>query len=113
MISRFLMMLIRAYQRLISPLLGRVCRFEPSCSTYALQCVETHGAARGSLLSVIRLCKCHPLHPGGYDPPPPPKTTAPLLFSPRADQHGVDPLAAGAVLMNDASRTTATESASR
>ena len=69
-----LIALIRLYQRLLSPLLlalaGRVCRFEPSCSRYAVACLETHGAARGSLLSVKRLCKCHPFHPGGYDPPP-------------------------------------------
>ena len=74
MLARGLIALVRLYQQLISPLLtlsvGRVCRFEPSCSRYALACLETHGAARGSLLSVRRLCKCHPFHPGGYDPPP-------------------------------------------
>jgi uncharacterized protein len=74
MLARGLVALIRLYQQLLSPLItlsaGRVCRFEPSCSHYALACLETHGAARGSLLSVRRLCKCHPFHPGGYDPPP-------------------------------------------
>jgi putative membrane protein insertion efficiency factor len=70
MISRLLVALIRLYQRLLSPLLGNVCRFEPSCSRYAVACLETHGAARGTLLSVARVCKCHPFHPGGYDPPP-------------------------------------------
>ena len=74
MLARGLIALVRLYQRLFSPLLtlsvGRVCRFEPSCSHYALACLESHGAARGSLLSVRRLCKCHPFHPGGYDPPP-------------------------------------------
>ncbi|MDB4942903.1 MAG: hypothetical protein JWP97_2437 [Labilithrix sp.] len=65
-----LIALVRVYQWLLSPLLGRVCRFEPSCSRYAVACLEQHGAARGSLLSVKRLCKCHPFHPGGYDPPP-------------------------------------------
>jgi putative membrane protein insertion efficiency factor len=71
MIATLLIDLIRLYQRVISPLFGRVCRFEPSCSRYAVACLEAHGAARGSLLSVVRLCKCHPFHPGGYDPPPP------------------------------------------
>jgi putative membrane protein insertion efficiency factor len=61
---------IRWYQRWVSPLLGPVCRFEPSCSRYAAAVIGSHGALRGSLLSALRLCKCHPLHPGGYDPPP-------------------------------------------
>jgi uncharacterized protein len=73
MIARLLILLIRAYQRAISPFFGRVCRFEPSCSHYALACLEGHGALRGSLLSFARLCKCQPFHPGGFDPPPPPK----------------------------------------
>ena len=68
--AAFLIALVRAYQWLLSPLLGRVCRFEPSCSRYAVGSLETHGALRGSLLSVKRLCKCHPFHPGGHDPPP-------------------------------------------
>jgi putative membrane protein insertion efficiency factor len=73
MIARLLVLLIRLYQRLLSPVLhlfGPACRFEPSCSRYAIACVEAHGALRGSLLSIVRLCKCHPFHPGGYDPPP-------------------------------------------
>ncbi|AKU98584.1 hypothetical protein AKJ09_05248 [Labilithrix luteola] len=70
LIKPALMSLIRLYQLLLSPLLGRVCRFEPSCSRYAMACIETHGPLHGSLLSVRRLCKCHPFHPGGYDPPP-------------------------------------------
>lgn len=70
MITRVLLALIRVYQRAISPMLGPVCRFEPSCSRYAAACLASHGALRGSLLSFKRLCKCHPFHPGGYDPPP-------------------------------------------
>jgi putative membrane protein insertion efficiency factor len=62
--------LIRAYQLLVSPLLGPSCRFEPSCSRYTMACVETHGAARGSWLGLRRICRCHPWNPGGYDPPP-------------------------------------------
>lgn len=75
MIARVLVFLIRIYQRAVSPLLGNVCRFEPSCSRYAVACIETHGALRGSLLSAVRLCKCHPFHPGGVDLPPPPRKT--------------------------------------
>ncbi len=85
MFARVMIALVRVYQRLLSPvlrlLLGRTCRFEPSCSHYAAACLETHGALRGGLLSVVRLCKCHPFHPGGYDPPPPrltPRPKAPL-----------------------------------
>src|SRR5262245_17901077 len=74
--ARFLVALVRAYQIAISPWLGNVCRFEPSCSRYALACLRTHGALRGSLLSVRRLCKCHPFHPGGVDPPPPARIAA-------------------------------------
>jgi putative membrane protein insertion efficiency factor len=73
LVARLLIALVKLYQLAISPYLGRVCRFEPSCSRYALACLQAHGAARGSLLSVKRLCKCHPLHPGGWDPPPPPR----------------------------------------
>jgi putative membrane protein insertion efficiency factor len=68
--ARILVLIVRAYQITLSPLLGRVCRFEPSCSRYALACLTSHGAMRGSLLSAKRLCKCHPFHPGGFDPPP-------------------------------------------
>lgn len=75
MIAHLLIALVRLYQLVISPWLGRSCRFEPSCSRYAIACLQSHGAARGSLLSMKRLCKCHPLHPGGYDPvPPAPRT---------------------------------------
>ncbi len=72
--------LIALYQRAISPLLGPRCRFEPSCSRYAVACLESHGMVRGGLLSIVRLCKCHPFHPGGYDPPPPPRALSPGPF---------------------------------
>ena len=62
--------LIRGYQRLISPLLPPSCRFHPSCSQYALEAVTRHGALRGSWLAARRLARCHPFHPGGYDPVP-------------------------------------------
>ena len=70
LLTALLLALIKLYQRTLSRLLGPACRFEPSCSRYAFACIETHGAGRGSLLSIVRLCKCHPFHPGGYDPPP-------------------------------------------
>ncbi|WP_437977822.1 membrane protein insertion efficiency factor YidD [Sorangium sp. So ce295] len=77
MLATLLLALIRAYQmtlsRLIVALMGPVCRFEPSCSRYAAACIVDHGALRGSLLSLKRLCRCHPFHPGGFDPPPPPR----------------------------------------
>ena len=63
--------LIRAYQLIISPWLGPRCRFYPSCSHYALEAVHTHGALRGSWLTLRRLGRCHPWHPGGLDPVPP------------------------------------------
>jgi putative membrane protein insertion efficiency factor len=69
-IARILIALVRLYQIVLSPFLGKVCRFEPSCSRYAVACLEGQGALRGSLDSVRRLCKCHPFHPGGIDPPP-------------------------------------------
>jgi putative membrane protein insertion efficiency factor len=72
-IARLLIGLIRIYQLVISPFLGPVCRFHPSCSRYAAECLRLHGAARGSWLSVRRLMKCHPFHPGGHDPPPLPE----------------------------------------
>lgn len=81
MVAKLLIALIRLYQLTLSRLLlaafGPVCRFEPSCSRYAAACLASHGALRGSLLSVKRLSKCHPFHPGGYDPPPPPRVPSP------------------------------------
>ena len=77
MIARYLLIpLIRLYKQALSPLLGNVCRFEPSCSATRLTCLENHGALRGTLLSVVRVCKCHPFHPGGFNPPPFPRHSA-------------------------------------
>lgn len=61
---------IRVYQRALSPLLGPCCRFTPSCSHYACACIRDHGALRGGWLTVRRLLRCHPWHPGGVDLPP-------------------------------------------
>jgi putative membrane protein insertion efficiency factor len=65
-----LKILIRAYQLALSPLLGPRCRFYPSCSHYAIEAIESHGALRGSWLSAKRICRCHPFNPGGFDPVP-------------------------------------------
>ena len=70
MISRALIFLLRAYQRLLSPLLGARCRFYPSCSHYAIEAIQRHGPLRGSQLALGRLCRCHPLNAGGLDPVP-------------------------------------------
>lgn len=70
MISRALVLLVRLYQRLVSPLLPPACRFYPSCSSYAVTALERHGALRGSWLTIRRLGRCHPFHPGGIDPVP-------------------------------------------
>lgn len=59
-----------AYQRLFSPFLPRSCRFAPTCSEYARLAVLEHGVARGAWLALRRLARCHPFHPGGWDPPP-------------------------------------------
>lgn len=68
MLRQGVLFFIRLYQRLISPLLPRSCRFEPSCSRYAAEAVREFGAVKGLCRAGIRLLKCHPLHPGGYDP---------------------------------------------
>jgi uncharacterized protein len=70
MMTRLLVLLVRLYQVTLSRLLGNVCRFQPSCSRYAVACLESHGALRGGWLAVRRISRCHPFHPGGYDPPP-------------------------------------------
>ena len=69
-VSRLLSLLIRGYRYSLSPLLGLHCRFHPSCSEYALEALERHGAARGAWLALARLARCHPWHPGGHDPVP-------------------------------------------
>ena len=62
---------IRGYRRFISPVIPARCRFHPSCSAYALEAVGVHGPVRGLALALWRLLRCHPFHPGGYDPVPP------------------------------------------
>jgi len=60
---------VRLYQLLLSPLLGRQCRFTPTCSEYFIQAVKKYGAIRGAYRGVLRICRCNPFHPGGHDPP--------------------------------------------
>jgi putative membrane protein insertion efficiency factor len=70
-IARVLLAVIRAYRTAISPVRPPTCRYIPSCSAYAVEAIELHGAARGSWLAVRRLLRCHPFHAGGHDPVPP------------------------------------------
>ena len=62
--------LIRCYQLLLSPFLGNQCRFTPTCSQFAREAVEQHGALKGSWMAMRRVARCHPWHPGGHDPVP-------------------------------------------
>ncbi len=67
--GRVMILMVRIYQICISPWLGKNCRFQPTCSAYFIEAVQKYGAIRGGLKGTIRICKCHPFHPGGYDPP--------------------------------------------
>ncbi|MFT0801970.1 membrane protein insertion efficiency factor YidD [Bacillus swezeyi] len=64
------MLIIRIYQKWISPILPPSCRFYPTCSNYGLEAIEKHGAFKGGWLTIKRILKCHPFHPGGVDPVP-------------------------------------------
>ena len=76
--KHLLIVCVKAYRLLLSPWLGSACRFEPTCSAYALQALEQHGAASGSMLTLRRLARCHPWCQGGHDPVP---AQAPRFFS--------------------------------
>jgi putative membrane protein insertion efficiency factor len=67
-VKSVLLFLLTAYKKLLSPLLPPACRFVPTCSEYAYEAVKRHGAWRGSWMGLRRLLRCHPFHPGGYDP---------------------------------------------
>ncbi len=62
--------IIKVYRYAISPMMGRRCRFYPSCSAYSLEALDRHGFLKGSKLTLLRLLRCHPWHPGGFDPVP-------------------------------------------
>lgn len=66
--SRILILFIRFYQIFISPLFPPTCRFYPTCSAYAIEAIQKKGPLRGTWMSIKRIAKCHPYHPGGYDP---------------------------------------------
>lgn len=91
MISRLLLALIRLYWWTLSPLIGSVCRFQPSCSRYTAVCIDRFGPLRGSAMGVVRICKCQPFHPGGYDPPPPRPGAPPSREAPRSALPGLAP----------------------
>lgn len=70
LVGLLLLGLIRLYQVTLSPLLGNACRFHPTCSRYTAACIERFGPFRGTALGIRRILRCHPFHPGGFDPPP-------------------------------------------
>lgn len=70
MLKKLLLGLIGMYRYGISPMLGRNCRFHPTCSEYAMEAIKLHGSVRGSWLALKRVGRCHPFHPGGFDPVP-------------------------------------------
>lgn len=78
--ARLLMALVRVYQLFVSPLLPPACRFYPTCSRYAVDAIREWGAVRGTAMAVWRVLRCHPFHPGGYDPVPH-RTEAPRHLS--------------------------------
>ena len=67
--SQLLILLVRSYQLMLAPILGGRCRFYPSCSQYFIEAVRKYGAFRGATKGLWRVARCHPLHPGGFDPP--------------------------------------------
>ena len=68
--TRLMISLIRVYQIILSPFFGQQCRFTPTCSHYAIESIQLHGALKGVLLTVKRISRCHPWHVGGHDPVP-------------------------------------------
>jgi putative membrane protein insertion efficiency factor len=70
MLKKILLASIHGYRRWISPLLLPTCRYQPTCSAYAVEAIERFGPGKGSWLAVKRICRCHPFHPGGFDPVP-------------------------------------------
>ncbi len=73
--KKTLLILIKFYQKAISPMMPPSCRFHPTCSHYGVEAIETHGAIKGSWLTIRRISKCHPFHEGGFDPVPEKKSS--------------------------------------
>lgn len=69
-LKRIMIFLIKGYQKVLSPFTGRICRFHPTCSQYSIESYEKHGFVKGSWLTIKRIARCHPFHPGGMDPVP-------------------------------------------
>ena len=67
--SLVLIALVRVYQLTLSPIIGQQCRFQPTCSHYMIEAIRKYGAIRGAWKGTLRICRCHPWHPGGHDPP--------------------------------------------
>ncbi|QDT96747.1 membrane protein insertion efficiency factor YidD [Gimesia aquarii] len=67
--SLILIGLVRLYQMTLSHFIGGQCRFHPTCSEYFIQAVRKYGAVKGAFKGILRICRCHPFHPGGFDPP--------------------------------------------
>lgn len=88
--KRALQFPLRLWHRLASPILPPMCRFEPTCSVYAVEALDEHRLVPALWLVVRRLARCHPLHPGGYDPVPPGPEASPLA-SPKSPSAGSDP----------------------
>lgn len=68
--KRFLILLVKAYSTLLSPVLGNNCRYYPTCSSYMVEAIERFGAAKGTWMGIKRISRCHPFHEGGFDPVP-------------------------------------------
>jgi putative membrane protein insertion efficiency factor len=79
MMKELLMLLVKGYRLILSPWLGSSCRFTPTCSAYALEALDSHGAAKGSYLTLRRLSRCHPWCAGGHDPVPKPQSARNIL----------------------------------
>ncbi|QJQ96638.1 MULTISPECIES: membrane protein insertion efficiency factor YidD [Halomonadaceae] len=86
-LSLLMIGLLKAYQYLISPLLGPRCRFWPSCSNYAVEAIQVHGSFKGGWLALKRIVKCHPGHPGGMDPVPGGPSERLCRDDPELDEH--------------------------
>lgn len=82
--------LVRGYQLVIRPWLPPLCRYQPTCSAFALEALQLHGPVKGSILAGARICRCHPLHAGGYDPVPlpGPKSRSAAAVDPRSPAAG-------------------------